>query len=524
VSDAAYDYAYDAEGNLTQRVRRIDGRKWDYTWDHRNRLTAVDERLSSGTLVKRVEYAYDALDRRVFKQVDDNGNGMFDRSEQFVYDGEHIVLRYQNGQLANRYVHNPDVVDQVFADEAVSSLLTPGETHWQLTDNQNSVRQIYDYDEATGTTVVVDRILYESFGKFWSPTNLASAPLFQYTGREYDRDVDLYYYNARWYDANTGVFTSEDPIYNDYRNPYRYVSNSPTNATDPSGLKNKYVAAAQAFYEQVSFWGPLNIAIGAFNWGREGYRYQNDINMMMLDTAGTLVGHPLGYEPQSQAAIHNPIDGTWGKYWDRACGNAARAGEAGLTLGLSEIGRGVYDFSKTGDGTALQQHMGGVAAANLTAAAAIKGGSAQSARSAPAAVVEAEVVAPNGGRQIVPGTGSQPVIRPRPQSPVAGPPGARPALASPRGPRPGSISGNPANRLIETGIPTRNGGWAQRWVRITEADKARWLSERHQYYDHVSDLARKMRLCPEEAHRFRFEQMRQWRTNWLRDFLDNRPY
>jgi RHS repeat-associated protein len=238
VSDAAYDYAYDAEGNLTQRVRRIDGRKWDYTWDHRNRLTAVDERLTTGTLVKRVEYAYDALDRRVFKQVDDNGNGTFDRSEHFVYDGEHIVLRYQNGQLANRYVHNPDVVDQVFADEAVSSLLTPGETRWQLTDNQNSVRQIYDYDDATGATVVIDRILYESFGKFWSPTNLASAPLFLYTGREWDPDVNLYYYRARWFDPHSSRFISEDPIYDDYNNPHRYVGNSPTNATDPSGLES----------------------------------------------------------------------------------------------------------------------------------------------------------------------------------------------------------------------------------------------------------------------------------------------
>jgi YD repeat-containing protein len=163
-SDAAYDYAYDAEGNLTQRVRRIDGRKWDYTWDHRNRLTAVDERLSSGTLVKRVEYAYDALDRRVFKQVDDNGNGVFDRSEHFVYDGEHIVLRYQNGQLANRYVHNPDAIDQVFADENVASLAAPDETHWMATDNQHSVRRIYDYNEATGATVEIDHVLYWMFG------------------------------------------------------------------------------------------------------------------------------------------------------------------------------------------------------------------------------------------------------------------------------------------------------------------------------------------------------------------------
>jgi RHS repeat-associated protein len=63
--------------------------------------------------------------------------------------------------------------------------------------------------------------------------------LFAFTGREWDADAGLYYYRARWYDAAPGRFLSQDPLgLRPDPNPYRYVGNSPTNATDPSGLYN----------------------------------------------------------------------------------------------------------------------------------------------------------------------------------------------------------------------------------------------------------------------------------------------
>ncbi len=108
-----------------------------------------------------------------------------------------------------------------------------------LGDNQGTIRDAAEW--SNGQAFWVEHAVYNAFGEIVDLIGSDSPPTFTYTGREYDTDAELYYYRARWYDANTGQFISEDPL--GYaagdQNLYRYVGNSPTNATDPSGLKKK---------------------------------------------------------------------------------------------------------------------------------------------------------------------------------------------------------------------------------------------------------------------------------------------
>jgi RHS repeat-associated protein len=61
-------------------------------------------------------------------------------------------------------------------------------------------------------------------------------PDLKYTGKDLDEDTGLYYYNARWYDAGTGRFISEDPA-RDGQNWFIYVSNNPLKFIDPTGMR-----------------------------------------------------------------------------------------------------------------------------------------------------------------------------------------------------------------------------------------------------------------------------------------------
>ena len=61
---------------------------------------------------------------------------------------------------------------------------------------------------------------------------------YNFTGQRLDALTGLLYYNARYYDAVSGRFTSADPVLNNTSgmDPYAYVGDNPTSATDPTGL------------------------------------------------------------------------------------------------------------------------------------------------------------------------------------------------------------------------------------------------------------------------------------------------
>jgi RHS repeat-associated protein len=198
LTDGVYNYAYDDEGNRTRRVEISSGKVTEYAWDYRNRLTGVLFKDAGGVVTKSIEYSYDVYNRRIAKVVDLDGVGSaLATTEQYVYDGGQIGLVFDgSGNQTHQYLYGAGV-DQILADE------TGGNVRWAVPDQQGSVSDVVD-----NNGVVLNHVVYDSFGKVQSQSNPSVEFRYGFTGREQDGETGLDYYRARYYDARVGKFIS----------------------------------------------------------------------------------------------------------------------------------------------------------------------------------------------------------------------------------------------------------------------------------------------------------------------------
>jgi RHS repeat-associated protein len=249
---------YDNEGNLIQKTS-FSGDHTVYAWDHRNRLTSVTDYDDEETNLRGVNYSYDAFNQMVKRVEDrdgDTGSAAIDQAF-YLYDQGQVALEFHKwgtgsataSHLSHRYLWNPAAVDQLLTDEQVVDLYNTevNETLWALTDRLGSVTDMID--NFGGQRL---HRSFDSFGNITYETHCDVEGLevtvgwagyldeaFAYTGRFFDSATGLQNNLNRWYDASTGRWLSEDPIgfAAGDANLYRYVGNSPTNGTDPSGLQ-----------------------------------------------------------------------------------------------------------------------------------------------------------------------------------------------------------------------------------------------------------------------------------------------
>jgi RHS repeat-associated protein len=200
-----------------------------FQYNHRNQMTHAEKRDSGGTLTWSGDYAYDALGNRFSQNIDADGAGLAPAVlTKFAYDQQGNAWADLNslGVMTDRRLYL-DAVDALFA-----RIGTAGDIDHYLTDRQGSARGLYR--AVLGLHKEID---YDAFGKITHVTGSA-VDRYGYTGRELEEQLGLLYYRARWYSFDIGRFTGEDPLKfgaGDF-NVYRYVGNSPTNGTDPSGL------------------------------------------------------------------------------------------------------------------------------------------------------------------------------------------------------------------------------------------------------------------------------------------------
>ncbi|WP_240746429.1 RHS repeat-associated core domain-containing protein [Trichloromonas acetexigens] len=218
-----FDYAYDVRGNQRYRYLSADRSKfWEYTWDGENRLRQAALTLG-GQVVRTLSFKYDPFGRRIEKQVSDTASTV---TTTYVYDGENIVFTTVNdgtNTTTSHTIHGPGI------DEPLAQI-TNGTSTYYHADGLGSIVALTD---AAGQ--IVQRITYDAFG-LPTATDPSFANSYAFTAREWDKELGLYYYRARYYDPMEGRFVSKDPIgFAGGINVYAYVENNPVNLVDPDG-------------------------------------------------------------------------------------------------------------------------------------------------------------------------------------------------------------------------------------------------------------------------------------------------
>jgi RHS repeat-associated protein len=139
----------------------------------------------------------------------------------------------EDGDLSHRYLYGPGT-DLLLVDEVFSANGDAERLLWAATDQAGSVHDWINGENG----YLVHHIDYDPFGEIahvYEPDEDAVTPdtidsAFAFAGREWDNDLGLYYNRARWLDARTGRFLSEDPLgfEGSDTNLYRYAGNCAT--------------------------------------------------------------------------------------------------------------------------------------------------------------------------------------------------------------------------------------------------------------------------------------------------------
>ena len=247
----AIRYAYLPGGNRGQLVTA--GRTVPYQYDLADRLTRAGEDTflhdANGNLVERrgpkglTRYQYDGENRLVGVTKPDGAEVTFGYAPTgervwrkdasgatwFVTDGANLVAEL-DGELKPKatYLHGPEV-------DFPLMMLREGQEYFYHAQALGSIAALTDAGGKPAATYETD-----AFGNLRQPPALRNPFLF--TAREWEPDLGLYYYRARYYDPALGRFLTEDPEWSPTAGPadlnrYVYARNAPTRYTDSTGMQ-----------------------------------------------------------------------------------------------------------------------------------------------------------------------------------------------------------------------------------------------------------------------------------------------
>ena len=218
-------YTYDPAGRLIRKeVKRLSRHPdiWHYRYNAFDQLTDIQTPDHQWW-----HYTYDALGRRTTKQHLGPDGQVIERTD-YIWDGTHLTEQV-GGRSTTRWSYQPDTYTPIS----------------QTTDQDAVDRQFIAIVSAlTGQpTELIEPVTGQIYATaaldLWGRTNwrgISDTPI-RFPGQIYDPESGLHYNHNRYYDPESGRFTSSDPLGLPVApNPYSYPHN-PLTWLDPLGLR-----------------------------------------------------------------------------------------------------------------------------------------------------------------------------------------------------------------------------------------------------------------------------------------------
>ena len=348
-ANAADEYSYDANGNLTKDLNKgISG----ITYNFLNLPNVVT--FSDGSTIT---YTYGA-DGTKLRTVHKIGS----TTTTTDYCGNVI---YENG------------VQKLLLTEEGYITLSDSKYHYYLKDHQGNNRVVI----SQSGTVEETSHYYPFGGTFASAGNVQP---YKYNGKEYDskKGLNWYDYGARHYDAALGRFETVDPSAENYfkTSLYAYCGNSPISRIDPTGAdwyedkqgNLRWQEGSEALKGYTNIGSSASIALGNDNYlnfyQNGGILANQAVNAFdLIASCGKLQNQFLGktspLSEDSKSALFNSLNSRSIDAIARPIGEAAfgfGAGKFGGMLLGKAIGWAVGKVAGRGTQNAIQSTAHGV--------------------------------------------------------------------------------------------------------------------------------------------------------------------
>lgn len=224
-------YTYDSAGNL---IGKVDAslseplRTTHFDYDGYNRLV----RVRDGAGAVMATYSYDPFGYRLSKEVFGPGaarSGASPGKTLFLHGEEGLLAETDAaGTVVRNYGWHPE---HDYATYPLFQRTSDGYFYYH-NDHLGTPWRVTNRDGA----VVWSAQDYNAFGTAKVAAGAQITQPWRFPGQYLDAETGLHYNLQRYYEPETGRYTSEDPLgFGSDTNFYAYARHAPTNLTDPTG-------------------------------------------------------------------------------------------------------------------------------------------------------------------------------------------------------------------------------------------------------------------------------------------------